>query len=45
MIAEATDNSISREDMLHAFGSLMRRGRIERVARGAFRLVEQREGA
>ena len=42
MISEATDNSISREDMLHAFGSLMRRGRIERVARGAFRLVDQR---
>ncbi|PWK60721.1 hypothetical protein [Roseicyclus mahoneyensis] len=42
MISEATDNSISREDMLHAFGSLMRRGRVERVARGAFRLVEPR---
>jgi hypothetical protein len=41
MIGEATDNSIAREDMLHAFGALMRRGRIERVARGAFRLVEQ----
>ena len=40
MISEATDNSISREDMLHAFGSLMRRGRIERVARGAFRLID-----
>jgi hypothetical protein len=43
MIAEATDNSISREDMLHAFGALMRRGRIERVARGAFRVVEDRD--
>jgi hypothetical protein len=41
MISEATDNSISREDMLHAFGSLMRRGRIERVSRGAFRLIQQ----
>jgi hypothetical protein len=39
IIAEATENSISREDMLQAFGALMRRGRIERVARGAFRLV------
>ncbi len=45
MISEATDNSISREDMLHAFGSLMRRGRIERVSRGAFRLVAQRNDA
>jgi hypothetical protein len=45
MISEATDNSISREDMLHAFGSLMRRGRIERVSRGAFRLVAQNPDA
>jgi hypothetical protein len=45
MIAEATDNSISREDMLHAFGALMRRGRIERVARGAFRVVEDHDEA
>jgi hypothetical protein len=45
MIADATDNSISREDMLQAFGTLMRRGRIERVARGAFRLVEPRTNA
>ncbi|MBF9058228.1 hypothetical protein HKCCSP123_03450 [Rhodobacterales bacterium HKCCSP123] len=42
MIADATDNSIGHEDMLQAFGTLMRRGRIERVARGAFRLVEPR---
>jgi hypothetical protein len=42
MIAEATDNSIGREEMLQSFGTLMRRGRIERVARGAFRLVEPR---
>ena len=39
MIAEATDGSISHEDMLNAFGGLIRHGRIERVARGAFRLV------
>lgn len=39
MIAEATDQSISREDMLHSFGELMRQGRIARVARGAFRLA------
>jgi hypothetical protein len=45
MISEATEDSISREDMLHAFGSLMRRGRIERVSRGAFRLVEPRSDA
>jgi pilus assembly protein FimV len=38
MIAEATDQSISREDMLHSFGELMRQGRITRIARGAFRL-------
>lgn len=39
VIAEATDGSISQEDMLNAFGGLIRHGRIERVARGAFRLV------
>ncbi len=40
MIADATDNSISREDMLQSFGGLMRQGRIERVARGAFRAID-----
>ena len=44
MIAEATDNSIGREDMLQSFGGLMRRGRIERVSRGAFRLIEPHQG-
>ncbi len=39
MIADATDSSISPEAMLAAFDALMRHGRIERVARGAFRLV------
>jgi len=43
MIAEATDNSISREDMLQAFGNLMRHGKIERVARGAFRMAAARD--
>ena len=42
MIADATDNSIGRDEMLESFGSLIRRGRIERVARGAFRPVEPR---
>jgi len=41
MISEATENSITREDMLQAFGGLMRRGRIERVSRGEFRLVDE----
>ena len=43
MIAVATDNSISREDMQHSFGRLMRQGTIERVARGAFRIAEPRD--
>lgn len=38
MIAEATDQSISREDMLQSFGELMRQGKVTRIARGAFRL-------
>ena len=40
MIADATDQSISPEVMLHSFGDMMRHGRIERVARGAFRLSQ-----
>lgn len=40
MIADATDQSISPEDMLDAFGDMMQQGRIERVARGAFRLSQ-----
>jgi hypothetical protein len=40
MIADATDQSISREDMLHCFGEMMSDARIERVARGAFRLSQ-----
>lgn len=40
MIADATDQSISREDMLHCFGEMMNDARIERVARGAFRLSQ-----
>ena len=40
MIADATDQSISPEEMLHSFGDMMRHGRIERVARGAFRLSQ-----
>jgi hypothetical protein len=40
MIAEATDNSISREEMRNAFYELMCDGRIERIARGSFRLAE-----
>jgi len=43
MISEATDNSIDREEMLQAFGSLIRKGKIERVARGAFRVVGLRD--
>lgn len=39
MISDATEGSIGHEDMLHAFNGLIRHGRIERVARGAFRLV------
>jgi len=44
MISEATDNSIDREEMLQAFGGLIRKGRIERVSRGAFRVVGLRDG-
>lgn len=40
MISDATDQSISPEDMLDSFGDMMRQGRIERVARGAFRLSQ-----
>lgn len=39
MIAEATDHSISHDDMLKAFGHLVRIGRLSRVARGSFRLM------
>ncbi|MCT4683192.1 MAG: hypothetical protein N4A39_05625 [Roseicyclus sp.] len=38
MIADATDNSIDRDDMFEAFSTLLRSGRVERVARGVFRL-------
>lgn len=38
MVGAATENSITREDMLSAFGALTRRGRIERIARGQFRV-------
>lgn len=40
MIADATDQSISREDMLHCFGEMMNDASIERGARGAFRLSQ-----
>ena len=43
IIADATDSSISQEDMLQAFADLVDDGRIERVARGAFRLLPHSE--
>ena len=40
MIAEATENSIRRRDILEAFSALIRSGRIERLPNGTFHLVD-----
>jgi hypothetical protein len=39
MIADATDESISRDEMLESFSGLMRQGRIVRLGRGRFQLA------